>query len=310
MRVNFEDAASFAFEENIYFSLKDDGDSAEVRFMFDGMDSLYAYVCHRVTGDEVNFKDRKVVSCIAEDFSGKGCPLCASDTPKVVRYLIPLRLEETGEYRLWERGRSFMKVIVSRIKRTPDLYRNVFEVFRNGKKGDTRTTYDLERISSDDSEWEDYEMPKYIEFPEFTIPYWTDRDMKKWLKNGEFPIDERRPEAREEDSNGDTVADIASKTKAKAKASGKGRKKKSSDDDGVDKIKTRRKAKPVVEEEEDIDEDYEDAEDFEDEEEEEEERKTKRKAKPAKSDRRSRAPKRRSSRDEEDDDEEDEVVDF
>ena len=189
-----------------FFNLKDDGETAYVRFMHQGMEDITRVVCHTI---EVDGKYRKV-NCIRNyDEPLDVCPLCANSKTSSVRIFLELRVYEkdekgklTGKFtnQIWERGRDFNKKLQSLCNRLrgKDLCDMVYEIERVGKKGDQRTTYEI------------YECPEitveeapFGELPE--QPYdpvggvvldKTKQELEYYLQNGKFPSKDDNLERR------------------------------------------------------------------------------------------------------------------
>lgn len=122
-----------------YFSLKNDKDTATVRFMHTDIDDAWNVV-HKV---EIDGKDRWVL-CTQEG----DCPGCKKLSKPQLKLF--LQLEQDGERKLWERGQNFIPKIQGLINRYGDLCNREYEIERNGKAGDTKTTYELYALDKDD----------------------------------------------------------------------------------------------------------------------------------------------------------------
>ena len=147
-----------------FFSLKNDGDVARVRFMYNDMNDVEGYAVHEV---EVDGK-RRFVNCLREYNEPKSnCPLCANGNTQKVKLYIPIYDVDDKEVKIWERGKNFFSKISSLCARyangnTP-LVSHVFEIERHGKKGDTGTTYEIYDVSCDETTLEDLpEVPDII----------------------------------------------------------------------------------------------------------------------------------------------------
>lgn len=130
-----------------YFGLKNDGDIARVRFMYDGLEDVAAYAVHEV---EVDGK-RRYVNCLRDynDHMDK-CPLCASHNFQRVKFYIPVYDLDTGTVKIWERGKRFYGKIAGLCARYPHLVSQQFEIERHGKPGDTSTTYEIFPVGQPD----------------------------------------------------------------------------------------------------------------------------------------------------------------
>lgn len=126
-----------------FFSLTNDKDTALVRFLVGS--ELVAeedwFVVHPI---EIEGKKRWL-QCTEEG----DCPGCRVNKPQIKLFL---QLEDTkdGEVKVWERGRNFVSKVTGIITRNGPMYNRLYEIERNGKKGDTATTYELYGTDRDD----------------------------------------------------------------------------------------------------------------------------------------------------------------
>lgn len=151
-RIRLQDSGKFASGgTGGFFSLQDDGDIARVRFLYeeeDGSDVDY-FLVHRVT---IDGKDR-YVNCLAVDDEGhinkEDCPLCKNKYKMQEKLFLQLYNVDKGEVQVWERGKNFVKKLMSYINRYKHLCAQEFEIERKGKKGDQGTTYELFNLDKD-----------------------------------------------------------------------------------------------------------------------------------------------------------------
>ena len=131
-----------------FFSLKNDKDTAQVRFLYNGVDDIEGFSVHRVkVGDR-----EKYVNCL-RDYNSPidDCPLCKSrQFPVQAKIFVPLYNEDVGEIQMWERGKTFYSQISGLCSRYPNTVSQVFDVERNGKPRDTSTTYNFYPVGSPD----------------------------------------------------------------------------------------------------------------------------------------------------------------
>ena len=165
-----------------YFSLKNDKDVARVRFMYNGIDDVVGYAVHQV---EIDGKKRWV-NCLREyNEPVDNCPFCKKRMYTSAKLFIPLYNIDEDKVQIWERGKKFISKISSLCARYPDVVSHIFEIERNGKKGEQTTTYEIYEVGKDDTTLED--------LPEVTDPLGTlvlDKsadDMEFYIENGYFP---------------------------------------------------------------------------------------------------------------------------
>ena len=122
-----------------FFTLKKDGESATVRFLVKDVEDLgnYVFEAHKVKiGDYDNF-----VKCLGND-----C-VCCRETRTTLRMFVPVLNLKTNQVEIWGRGMSEIKAIMNLIdkygKKFGNLHDCVFEIKRNGGKGDTNTSYSI-----------------------------------------------------------------------------------------------------------------------------------------------------------------------
>ena len=187
-----------------FFSLKDDGDTARVRFMYDGVDSIEAFAVHQIEGEDGR---KRYVNCLRDyrDPIDK-CPFCREKKQTQVKLFIPIYNVDEDKVQIWERGKKFVQKMVSICSRysnsdTP-LCSHTFDIERSGKKGDTSTTYEIYPADKDNTTLED--------LPEVPNPLGglvldkSAEDMDAFLETGYFPPEDdedetpvRRRESRE-----------------------------------------------------------------------------------------------------------------
>lgn len=130
-----------------YFSLKDDKDTARVRFLYEGANDVEGYSVHRVAVGE----RERYVNCLVEDGGSiADCPFCQAKYPKFAKLFIPLYNEDTDQLQTWERGQKFYGTISGLCARYPNLVSRTFDIERNGKKGEQTTTYSVYPVGDAD----------------------------------------------------------------------------------------------------------------------------------------------------------------
>lgn len=185
-RFSANDADNYGGSGSSFFSLKNDGDTARVRFMYNDMEDVEGYAVHEVHDGD----NRRYVNCLREYNEPKDkCPFCAAGYNQIAKLYIPLYDVDEGEVKIWERGKQFFNKIGGICARytnsdTP-LVAHTFDVERHGKKGDTSTTYELYETGNDDTCLED--LPEAPEVLGSIILDKTAEEMEDFLEYGEFP---------------------------------------------------------------------------------------------------------------------------
>lgn len=179
-----------------FFTLKDDGDVARVRFMYNSMEDVIGYAVHEV---EIDGKKR-YVNCLRSYNEPKSkCPFCAANSFQRAKLYIPVYDIDEDEVKIWERGKNFfakMSALCARYSNanTP-LVSHTFDVERHGKKGDTGTVYEIYETGSDDTTLED--LPEIPEVLGTIILDKTADDMEYYLDNECFPNNDGAPQRSE-----------------------------------------------------------------------------------------------------------------
>lgn len=187
-RVGFNEFDNYKSEGNAsYFKLKDDKDVAQVRFMYNGIEDVEGVAVHTVEVEGSQYG--RDVNCLrAYNEPIDECPLCKAGLKPKVKIFIPLYNVDADEVQIWTRSKSYgatLSGLCSRYAKKGNLVNNIFEIERNGKKGDKQTQYNAYQIDSDDTELED--------LPEAPDPIGTvvmDKsfeELEYYAKHGSFP---------------------------------------------------------------------------------------------------------------------------
>lgn len=190
-----------------YFSLKDDGESAIVRFNIHAIDDIAVDSVHHVKTAEGK---TRVVSCLRPTPSAPivDCPLCDAGEPLSYRLFIPLveyKQVENGGIELtpsvWEQGVKTRNVLKGLIDEYGDLSNSLFKITRHGAKGSKETTYSIlpanpniykdELFVRDLSAFDD---PTYMN--RFVLVK-TAEEIEQFYKDGDFPNPYKKEEVPE-----------------------------------------------------------------------------------------------------------------
>lgn len=181
---NLNEAENYGGNGGNYFSLKDDGDSAVVRFMYNTLDDIIGYAVHKIKVDDNN---SRFVNCLRNyDDPFDNCPLCNARNFQIAKFYFNLYDMSTEEVRLWDRGKTILKNLVpvlSQIK--GPICGTPIKVTRHGKAGDQYTKYSFELLSPDDVTLED--LPEPIDPNENIILSYTKEELEKYISTGSLP---------------------------------------------------------------------------------------------------------------------------
>lgn len=156
---------------NDFFQLENDKDTAVVRFLYgDSEEDLDWYPVHPV---EIGGKKRYVLCTEEAD-----CPLCQANNRVQLKLFLQLVDDKDGKVKTWERGQKFIPKILGLMNRYGALYTRKFEVERNGKKGDTGTTYELYNFDPDDVKWDELPEKQELVGPQGFVLELSNEDME------------------------------------------------------------------------------------------------------------------------------------
>lgn len=198
-----------------FLSIPNDGDVVKVRFMYNKLEDVEGLAVHEV---EVDGK-RRYVNCLRE--YGKpvdDCPLCKAGAFVNAKLFIPVYDIESGQVKVWERGKKFFGKIAgicSRYASKDNLVSHIFEIERHGKKGDTQTTYEVYECGADETALEDLpeindvvgsivldkskdELQYYVDYKEF--PDASSEGVSRRSSTPDMPVRRRTPATSNEDT--------------------------------------------------------------------------------------------------------------
>lgn len=153
-RISFEASNQMLKQNNSnngisFFTLKNDGDEAIVRFMHDTTESFEIVTTHQIQTENGRFRN---VSCLREDGREPidNCPFCKANMPIRQRFYIHLvayTQDENGNIvgqpMIWERSIKYAQNLKGYIDNYGPLSNVMCKIIRHGKPGDMRTTYDI-----------------------------------------------------------------------------------------------------------------------------------------------------------------------
>lgn len=135
-----------------FFALKDDGETAIVRFNIHTLADIAVSSVHTVENMEDGKKRYRIVSCIRSSFNDpvEKCPLCEAGNKMSFKIFVPLvayNQDENGniiaDAMIWQQGTRIRQTLKSFIDDYGDLSDMLFKITRHGKKGDVNTTYSI-----------------------------------------------------------------------------------------------------------------------------------------------------------------------
>lgn len=186
-RFSVNEADNYGGGQSNFFSLRDDGDTAKVRFMYNSAEDVTGLAVHEV---EVDGKKRNVNCLRAYNEPKANCPLCNAGFVQKAKLYIPVYDIESNEVKVWERGKNFLQKLAALCARysnsdTP-LVSHTFDIERHGKKGDTGTQYEIYETGCDKTTLEDLpEIPDVLEAG--IVMDKSFEDLEYFIDEDEFP---------------------------------------------------------------------------------------------------------------------------
>ena len=180
-----------------YFRLEDDKDVAQVRFLYNNIKDVEGVSVHELKeyDDKGKIKKKTYVECLREYGDPvSACPFCEAKGFDAqfaqVKYFIPLYNIKEKRTQTWERGKKFGQKLSSMCSRYADpdkhdtLVSHIFEIERNGAKGDQQTQYEIYEVERTDGiNLDDFDKPDTSNL----VLQKTADDMVCYLNAGYFP---------------------------------------------------------------------------------------------------------------------------
>lgn len=180
-----------------FFNLKNDGDVARVKFMYDNVSEIETYAVHEV---EVN-GFIKHVDCL-KDAEGNGvCPFCDKGFKKVARTFFKLYNADKDAVEVWDCGVKRAPLIENLLKmsQSEKLVNNCYEIIRHGKPRSTDTTYELIFKGADSTTLQD--LPQAPSIYGKYVWQKTAEDMEYFIAHNEFPKSQQSATSNTNTSN-------------------------------------------------------------------------------------------------------------
>lgn len=181
-RFKMEEADNYGTSGSNFFSLKEDRESARVRFLINDINDLFGVSVHEVD-DNGNKYDVECLRTYNEPVDN--CPLCAAGKTLKAKLFIPIYNEDEQKVQVWSRGKTYFDKMSGLCSRYGNpLVAQAFDIERHGKKGDQKTTYEIYPVGQPDhSRVEDFpECP--IDDVAFKVK--TFDELQSFVNNGSF----------------------------------------------------------------------------------------------------------------------------
>lgn len=143
------------------FMLRNDGDYADVIFLYHSRNDVMMAPTHYIKSDKSN----GYVQCLGQNV----CPACKRGIRVDNKLFIPLYDIASDSVLFWDRNTRFFQVLDNSVfQKVPDPSEFVFRITRHGASGDRNTRYEITVIAHNNQISYDEILSKFnIKFPEF-----------------------------------------------------------------------------------------------------------------------------------------------
>ena len=144
------------------FLLRNDGDYADVVFLYPSEDDVMVGDVHYIKSSEYS----GYVQC-----TGKGCPACAKGIRVQTKLFIPVFNITAGEVQFWDRGIRFETQLRNDVfKNFPNPTEYVFRITRHGVANSVDTTYEIQAIGKNGAyPYAQILEENHVEFPKYYL---------------------------------------------------------------------------------------------------------------------------------------------
>lgn len=206
-KVKRDEVKNFSTAGN-YFQLKDDGDSALVRFLFDKEEDVDKFIrsVHVLEKDNRSID----VDCIrTPEDPIENCPFCQEKIRLQIRFYIPLWDMDKEKVVWWTRSRGFIEKVIKQIREvdSESIAGTPFKIIRSGKAGSFDTSYEFiqQAKKADDKFVEDFVNPDELDPKEAGLIELDEKGMESYLDTGKLPETRKKDDSKIERRKGREV---------------------------------------------------------------------------------------------------------
>ena len=168
------------------FMLRNDGDSAEVIFMYPNKDSVMMVEAHYIKSDDYS----GYTQCLGQRI----CPACEQGIRIQNKLFIPVYVIDQDEILFWDRNTRFFQQLDSDVfSKFADPTEFVFRITRHGVAGDFNTRYEISAVAKNNViSYEDILKKLEVSFPDYynTIcADWSEEDYRAHLAPAREQVD-------------------------------------------------------------------------------------------------------------------------
>ena len=168
------------------FMLRNDGDSAEVIFMYPNKDSVMMVESHYIKSDSYS----GYTQCLGK----RSCPACEQGIRIQNKLFIPVYVIDQDEILFWDRNtRFFQQLDTDVFSKFADPTEFVFRITRHGVAGDFNTRYEISAVAKNNViSYEDILKKLDVQFPDYyntVCADWSVEDYKDHLIPAKEQVD-------------------------------------------------------------------------------------------------------------------------
>ena len=168
------------------FMLRNDGDSAEVIFMYPSKDAVMMVEAHYIKSDSYS----GYTQCLGK----RTCPACEQGIRIQNKLFIPVYVIDSGEILFWDRNTRFFQQLDSDVfSKFADPSEFVFRITRHGVAGDFNTRYEISAVAKNNViSYDDILKKLDIKFPDYyntVCVDWSDSEYRDHLIPAKEQVD-------------------------------------------------------------------------------------------------------------------------
>lgn len=138
-RYTAEDSKSMEYQGTDTFRIEKDGGRAQVVFLYEGPETVDGWSVHRLPG--ANYYTYTVDCPRRPKDPVDMCPACKEGQPLSTRIFVRMLDLATGKIMIWDKPSSFRQDIVGFMHYFPCLYKQKYEITRNGTGLNTKYNF-------------------------------------------------------------------------------------------------------------------------------------------------------------------------
>lgn len=202
-KFNYQESEHYGSAKSSYFSLKDDGNTARIRFLYRTMDDVLGVSVHEIQLSDGTTMDVECLRAYNEPVDK--CPLCSANIKTKASLFVPVYDVDDDQVKIWTRGKTFFNKLSNLCSHNKCLVNTVFEVERKGAKGDSKTTYELYPIQTDNVDIND--LPE-VQIEDVAYKVKTFDELNRFLQTGTFDTPINRNNASQPRYNNNTNSNV------------------------------------------------------------------------------------------------------